>query len=90
MPTDNGSPYMERNIRRAQGKWGRLAKILGRKGSDNTTMGRLYVVVEEAVLLFGSETRVLTPRLENPLKRFHRRVARRMAGMGLNYQLDGT
>ena len=69
---------------------GRLAKILGRKGSDNITMGRFYVVVEEAVLLFGYETRVLTPRLENFLKGFHRRVARRMAGMEPNYQPDGT
>ena len=69
---------------------GRLAKILGRKGSDNITMGRFYVVVEEAVLLFGSETRVLTPRLENPLKGFHRRLAQRMAGMGPNYLPDGT
>ena len=55
---------VERNLRRVRLKWGRLEKILGREGSDKRMVGGGYVVVVEAVLLFGSETWVLTLRLE--------------------------
>ena len=51
---------------------------------------RLYVAVEQAVLLFGSETRVMAPRLEKSLEGFHHGVAQKMEGMGPNYQPDGT
>ena len=53
-------------------------------------MGRFYVAVVQAVLLFGSDTWVLTPQLEKALEGFHRRAVRRMAGMGPKHQQDGT
>ena len=70
---------MKRNLGRARGKWGRLAKILVREGAGKRTMGRFYVEVVQVVLLFGSKTWVMTPRLEKALERFHHRAARRMA-----------
>ena len=82
-------PAVERNLRRAQVKWGRLAKILGREGADRRTAGRFYVAVVQVVLLFGSETWVLTPWLEKFLEGFCHRAARRMAGMGPKCQRDG-
>ena len=51
---------------------------------------RLYVPVVQAVLLFGSDTWVLTPRLGKSLEGFHHRVARRMADMGPKCQWDRT
>ena len=45
--------------------------------------------VVQVVLLFRSETWVLTPRLEKSLEGFHHRAARRMAGMGPKHQQDG-
>ena len=59
--TDDDWPEVEQNFRRAQGKWGRLEKILGREGADKGMSGRLHVAVVQVVLLFGSETWVLTP-----------------------------
>ena len=53
-------------------------------------MGRFYVVVVQAVLLFGSKTWVLTPRLEKPLEGFYHWVVRRMADMGPKRQRDGS
>ena len=38
-------PVVERNIRRARGKWGRMAKLLGREVADRITAGRFYVEV---------------------------------------------
>ena len=72
------------------GKWGRLAKILGREGADRRTVGRFYVAVLQEVLLFGSDTWVLTPWLEKYLEGFHHWAARRMASMGPKIQQDGT
>ena len=44
----------EQNLRWEQGKWGQLAKILGREGADRIMAGRFYVAVVQAVILFGS------------------------------------
>ena len=84
--TNNDCLAVERNLRRVQGKWGWLAKILGREAEDKRTTGRFYVTVVQAVLLFGSETWVLTPRLEKSLEGFHHGKARWMADMCLKQQ----
>ena len=63
---------------------------MGREGADRRKVGRFYVVMVQAVLLFGSETWVLTPRLEKSLEGFHHRAVWRMAGMGPKRQCDGT
>ena len=48
------------------------------------------MVVVQAVLLFGSEIWVLTPRLEKSPKGFHHRAERQMAGMVSKRQPGGT
>ena len=53
-------------------------------------MGRFYVSVVQAVLLFGSEMWVLTPWLEKSLEGFHHREVWQMAGMGPKHQRYGT
>ena len=65
-------------------------KILGREGLDRRTVGMFYVAVVQAVIIFESETWVLTPRLEKALEGFHHRVVRRMRGMVPKCQRDGT
>ena len=90
MSSDNDWPAVERNLRRARGKWERLEKILVREVKDRRTVGRFKVAVVQSVLLFGSKTWVLTPRLEKPLKGFYHWVVRRMADMGTKRQRDGS
>ena len=51
--SSNDWPAVEQKLRRAQGKWGRLGKILGKKGADKRTAGRFFVVEVQVVLLFG-------------------------------------
>ena len=46
------------------------------------------MVVVQAVLLFGSKTWVLTPRLEKSLEGFHHWLEQRMAGMAPKRQRD--
>ena len=81
---------MRQNLQRARGKWGKLAKILGREGADRKKVGRFYVTVVKSVLLFGSETWVLTSWLEKSIEGFHHRAVQQMAGMGPKSQWDGT
>ena len=59
-------PAVEWKFRRARGKWGWMAKILGRERADRIMVGRFYMAVVQSVLLFGSATWVMTPQLENP------------------------
>ena len=47
------------------------------------------MVVVQAVLISGSETWVMTPRLDKYLEGFHHRVLRRMAGMVPKHQQGG-
>ena len=53
-------------------------------------MQRFYVAAVQAVLLFGSDTWVLTPRLEKSPEGFHHQEAQRMAVMGPKRQQGGT
>ena len=62
---------VEQNLQKSQGKWGILAKILGSEGADRRMTGRFYVVVVQAVLIFGSDRWVLTPWFEKSLEGFH-------------------
>ena len=53
-------------------------------------VGRFFVEVVQAGLLFGSETWVMNPQMEKSLEGFRHRLVRRMADMGPKRQLDGT
>ena len=62
------------NLGKAINSWGRLSRILSQEGADPKVSGHLYKLVSQAVLLFGADTWVLTPRMEWSLDSFHHRV----------------
>ena len=68
------------NLGKAQKSWGRLSRILSREGADPKVSRIFYKAVAQSVLLFGAETWVLTPRMEQALDSFQNRVARRITG----------
>ena len=80
--SDKDWPAVEQNLQRARENWGQLANILGREGADRRMSGKFYVVVVQAVLLFGSKTGVLTL--------FRHQAVRLKAGMVPKRQRDGT
>ena len=45
-------------------------QILSREGADKRVSGNFFKAVVQAVLLFGAETWVLTPRIERALESF--------------------
>ena len=68
------------NLGKARRSWGRLSRVLGWDGADPKVSRMFYTLVAQAVLLFGVETWVLTPRMEKDLDIFQSRVARRITG----------
>ena len=62
--SDDDCLAVEQNLRMAWVKWVWLKKCLGREVADRRTVGRFYVAALQVVLLFGSETWVLTLRLD--------------------------
>ena len=87
---DDGWLLVVDNIGKARKSWGRLSWILIREGEDTRVSGDYYKAVAQAVLLFGAETWVLTPRMEQDLDRFHHRVARRLTGRKPRRRGDGS
>ena len=77
------------NIRKAQVSWGRLARVLGREGADPKVSRSFYTDVTQQVLLFGSETWVLTRKMESSLDAFKGKVAMRLTGRHPRRQRDG-
>ena len=64
-----------RNLLRSRHKWMRPTWLLSREGADAGTLGHIYLAVVQLVLLYGSETWVLTPHMHRMWNGFHHRVA---------------
>ena len=75
-----------KNVRKS---WARLTMILGREGANLRVSRIFFNMVVQAVLLFGSETWVLNPRMEWDLVSFHQTVARRITGRQPRRQDEG-
>ena len=75
---DDNCPGVLHNLRKAQQNWEWISRVLIREGVDARTLGRIYVTVVQAVMLYGFETWVMTPRSGRVLDGFHHRVARKL------------
>ena len=78
------------NLGKARKSWGRLSRVIGREGEDPKVSGNFYKEMDQAVLLFGAETWVLTQRTEKDLESFQSRVARRLTRKQPRWWLDGS
>ena len=62
---DDDCLELRRNVKQERRVWGRLGKILRREGAYSKVAEMLYKEVLQVVLLFGSETWVLSAEMEN-------------------------
>ena len=72
------------------GKVGMTGNLLGREVADRRTTGIFYVPVVQAVLLFESETWVMTPRVDKALEGFRHWLVQQILGMGPKWQQGET
>ena len=68
------------NLRNARKSWARMTRILGWEGQDLKILGLLFKAVIQEVLLFGSETWVLTSCMEWDLDSLQNRDAQQITG----------
>jgi hypothetical protein len=81
LASDNGDwPAVFKNLKKAKKKWAWLSRPLVRAGADPKTVGQFYKAVVQAVLLYGSESWVVTPAMLRVLSSFHHKAGRRIAG----------
>ena len=77
---DDDWPSVAGNLAKARRNWGRLQRILGRKGATARISGDFFKAVVQQVLLFGAEMWVVTPKMEQALSGFLHGAARRLTG----------
>ena len=73
-------PAVVSNLQRARQKWVQLTRVLIREGADARTSVQIYLAVVQLVIIYGSNTWVMTPHIGRVLVRFHHRVALRLMG----------
>jgi hypothetical protein len=83
-------PALYKNLKKAQAKWALVSRPLLKTGVSIRHVGYFYKAVVQAVLLYGSETWTITPRMLQTLNGFHHRMARRISGLMPTRQADDT
>jgi Reverse transcriptase (RNA-dependent DNA polymerase) len=76
---DSDSAAVESNLQKARMKWGRISRLLTREGTYPKAMASFYKAIVQSVLLYGSESWVLSQEMERKLQSFHHRCARYIA-----------
>ena len=86
---DGDWPAVVGTLRKARKSWERLARIMGREGSNPRVSGVFFEAVVQELLLFGSDTWVMTPHMGRALVRFQHKVTRRITWRHPNRWEDG-
>ena len=73
-------PLVVWNLRKAQKSWTKLERIMGWEGANPRVSGMFFKAVVQAVLIFGLEAWVMTPRMGQALVIFQNGVARKITG----------
>ena len=87
---DDDSHALLRQLARARTKWARIAAVLRSQGVKPRAMGYFYKAVVQAILLYGSETWVVTENLLKQLQSFHARISRYIKGKHIRQNEDGS
>ena len=78
--TDNYWSAVVRNLDQATNFWSRMSCILSREGAAPQVSGFFFKVVIQVVLIFGSDTWVVTPCMGKALGGVQTQVMRRLKG----------
>jgi hypothetical protein len=89
MKDDRDGPAVMRNLARVRAKWASMRRFLVRDAADPKTMATFYRTVVLSVLLYGSESWVLTGNLMRQLRSFHRRCCQGLTGEFIRQDEEG-
>ena len=79
---------LQGNIYKARQKWGRIGKILSKEKAKPRIMAIFYKAVVQSVLLYGSESWVLTKKMLQTLRSFHHRCARYITNRHIKQDME--
>ena len=85
---DDDWPEVAGNLAKARKSWGRMQGILRREGATPRISGNFFKAVVQQVLLFGAETWVVTPKMEQALSAFLHGATRRLTGRQARREKD--
>ncbi len=86
---DANNQAMRRNLRKACGCWDRVSCVLRAENTSPQTCGMFYKATAQTMLLYGSETWILSPSSVKRLEGFHIRAAWQMMGNRPKQNEDG-
>ena len=86
---DDDWPEVEGDLAKARKSWGRLQGVLRREGATPRISGNFFKAIVQQVLLFGAETWVVTPKMDQALSGFLHGAARRLTGRQARRENDG-
>jgi hypothetical protein len=86
---DSDNATVERNLQKARKSWGMVATVLARRETSAHKMAYFYQAIVQAVLLYGSETWVVTKDQLQKLNTFHHWCARFITGRFIHPGKDG-
>ena len=89
MAEDYDWPEVVRNLRRARQKWEQMTRVLSREGEDAQTLGQIYLEVVQSIIIYESESWVLTLCMKRVWGGYHHRVARMLTGRQPQRGQDG-
>jgi len=87
---DNDWLAVSTNLKKARARWQMISRILSSEGANTRVMGLFYKAIVQSVLLFGSETWVLTKKMITALESFHHQCARTITRRYIRQNADGT
>ena len=90
LAADNNWSAVVNNLARSRKVWIRMLRILSREGAAPQVSGFFFKAVVQAVLIFGAETCVVTPRMVKALGGFQTQVAIRLTVHLLRRTTDRT
>jgi hypothetical protein len=83
-------PAIQKNLVKARSKWALISHPLTKTGVSPRYVSYFYKAIVQLVLLYGSESWVLTTPMLNVLNGFQHRIARRISGLMATREDDKT
>ena len=77
---DNDDQCIDEQLKKARRRWHGIERNLKREGANARVMCNFYLVIVQALLLYGSESWAITGRQMKKLESFHKRAVRHMTG----------
>ncbi len=72
---DDDAQAIRAQLRKARATWAWVGKVLRGENTPPTIAAKFYLAVVQAILLYGSETWVISPQAMAQLEGFHIRAA---------------